>query len=65
MDTSNALSVETGDAKVIPFTAKVEQELGPLNRYQRRVEEGPVRSRLILDTVQSPDGKEDRFFFGG
>ena len=51
------LDVETGAARVIPFTAKVQQELGPLNRYQRRVEEGPVRSRLILDATQSPDGK--------
>jgi hypothetical protein len=26
---------------------------GPLNRYQRRLEEGPVRSRLIQDATQS------------
>ena len=52
------VNVETGAARVIPFSAKVDQDLGPLNRYQRRVEEGPVRSRLVLDTVQSPDGKK-------
>jgi len=52
------VNVATGDSRVIPFTAKVSQELGPLNRYQRRVEDGPVRSRLILDTTQSPDGRK-------
>lgn len=55
------VNVATGADAEIPFTAKVQQELGPLNRYQRRVEEGPVRSRLIHDAVQSPDGKHIAF----
>ena len=52
------INIANGEAHVIPFTAKVSQELGPLNRYQRRVEDGPVRSRLIQDASQSPDGKK-------
>ncbi len=52
------VNVATGDARIIPFTAKVSQELGPLNRYPRRAEDGPVRSRLILDATQSPDGRK-------
>ncbi len=41
----------------IPFRASVKQDLGPLLNFQRRVDEGPVRSRLIQDPVQSPDGR--------
>ncbi|MGH9793197.1 MAG: amidohydrolase family protein [Candidatus Acidiferrales bacterium] len=53
----NRVRVENGESRVVPFTAKVALDLGPLQSYQRRVEEGPVRSRLIQDPKQSPDGK--------
>ncbi len=52
------VNVATGDARIVPFTAKVSQDLGPLNRYPRRAEDGPVRARLILDASQSPDGRK-------
>ncbi len=56
------VNVADGTDREIPFSAKVQQELGHLNRYQRRVEDGPmVRSRLIHDAVQSPDGKRLAF----
>ena len=58
----NRVNVETGASRVIPFTAKVQQELGPLTRFQRKVDDSPmVRSRLIHDPVQSPDGKRLAF----
>jgi len=55
------LNIESGAARMIPFSAKVEQDLGPLMRFQRRVEEGPVRSRLIQDPAISPNGKRVAF----
>ncbi len=55
------VNVESGDDRVIPFSAKVALDLGPLARFRRRVEEGPVRSRLIMDAVQSPNGKAIAF----
>jgi Tol biopolymer transport system component len=54
--------VADGSSRRIPFTAKVSQEIGPLARFQRRVEDGPVvRSRLVHDAVQSPNGKRMAF----
>lgn len=51
------ISLETGDALTIPFTAKVDQALGPLVRHHAGIEEGPVQARLIQDPAESPDGK--------
>ena len=51
------ISVATSQDQVIPFTAKISRDLGPdLNRAMR-VEEGPVKLRLIQQPAQSPDGK--------
>jgi len=47
----------TGEATDIPFTAKVSADLGPQLKFASRVEEGPVRARLIQAPAQSPDGK--------
>jgi Tol biopolymer transport system component len=55
------LNLATGTDTVIPFTAKVSQELGPKLDFPQRVEEGPVRARLIQDPVESPDGKQLAF----
>ncbi|MFQ5816641.1 MAG: amidohydrolase family protein [Terriglobia bacterium] len=55
------VDVETGAARMIPFTAKVSQEVGPLLNFPVRVDEGPVRARLIQAPVQSPDGKRLAF----
>src|SRR6266481_4547984 len=55
------LNLATGADTVIPFTAKVSQELGPKLDFPQRVEEGPVKARLIQDPVESPDGKQLAF----
>jgi Tol biopolymer transport system component len=55
------LNLATGTETVIPFTAKVSQELGPKLDFPQRVEEGPVKARLIQDPVESPNGKQLAF----
>lgn len=50
------VNINSGEETEVPFQAHVTQDLGPLLNVQRRVEEGPVRSRLIQDPSQSPDG---------
>jgi Tol biopolymer transport system component len=55
------VAVETGNAASIPFTAKVAQDLGPPLRFPRKVEEGPVRARIIQDPSISPDGRRLAF----
>jgi len=55
------ISVSTNEDQIIPFTAKVSRDLGPdLNRAMR-VEEGPVKLRLIQQPAESPDGKRLAF----
>jgi Tol biopolymer transport system component len=51
------VEIETGQETQIPFRARIQKDLGPLLNFQRRVDEGPVRSRLIQDPSESPDGK--------
>jgi Tol biopolymer transport system component/predicted amidohydrolase len=51
------LPVDEGAATPIPFTAKVELQLGPLTRVAVKEETGPVRARLIQTPEQSPDGQ--------
>src|SRR6266851_3166313 len=55
------LNLASGAETVIPFTAQVSQELGPRLDFPQRVEEGPVKVRLIQDPQESPDGKELAF----
>lgn len=55
------LNIATGVDSVIPFTAQVSQELGPKLDFPQRVEQGPVRARLIQGPVQSPDGRRLAF----
>ncbi|HET7790974.1 MAG TPA: amidohydrolase family protein [Gemmatimonadales bacterium] len=50
------IDVATGQATVIPFTAHVEQQLGPLVRFQYRVDTGDVLVRQIRNAAPSPDG---------
>jgi Tol biopolymer transport system component len=52
------LQVSTGEDTVVPFTAKVSQDLGPQLKFASRVEEGPVKARLIQTPSESPDGKQ-------
>ncbi|HUF23175.1 MAG TPA: amidohydrolase family protein [Vicinamibacterales bacterium] len=51
------VDIATGAMTMIPFTAKVQLEVGPDLEAPYRVEQGPVRARLIQDPRQSPDGK--------
>ena len=55
------LHLASGVETVIPFTAKVSQELGPKLDFPQRVEQGPVKVRLIQDPIESPDGKKLAF----
>ena len=55
------LDLASGKDKIIPFTAQVSQDLGPKLDFPQRVEEGPVKARLIMDPVESPDGKKLAF----
>jgi Tol biopolymer transport system component/predicted amidohydrolase len=45
----------------IPFTAIVDQQLGPLTRVEVKQETGPVRVRLMQTPEVSPDGKTVAF----
>jgi Tol biopolymer transport system component/imidazolonepropionase-like amidohydrolase len=51
------MSVADGATKVIPFTAKVSLDVGARSYFQYRVDESPVRARLIRFPSLSPDGK--------
>ena len=55
------VNVKSGEARAVPFIAKVSQEIGPSLNFQYRVEQGPVRARLIQLPSQSPDGKRLAF----
>src|SRR6202158_2921769 len=55
------LSISSGEDRVIPFTARVTQELGPKLDFPQKADEGPVKVRLIQGAVQSPDGKKLAF----
>jgi Tol biopolymer transport system component len=55
------LNLAAGTDTVIPFTANVSQELGPKLDFPQKVEQGPVKVRLIQDPVESPDGKKLAF----
>ena len=51
------VDVASGQMTLIPFTAKVQLDAGPDLEFPYRIEQGPVRARLIQDPKQSPDGK--------
>lgn len=53
---------ETGQATVIPFTAKVEAEIAPRLHFDYRVDDSAtVKARLIRYSALSPDGKRVAF----
>jgi Tol biopolymer transport system component len=52
------LNLESGAESVIPFSAEVTQDLGPKLDFPQKVEQGPVKVRLIHDPAESPDGKK-------
>jgi hypothetical protein len=55
------LDLASGNEKIIPFTAQVSQDIGPKLDFPQRVEQGPVKVRLIMDPVESPDSKRLAF----
>src|SRR5438067_5357144 len=55
------VEVPSGQASPIPFTAKVQQDLGPLVRFETRVDTGDVLVKQIRDASPSPDGKRLAF----
>jgi Tol biopolymer transport system component len=57
----NRVQVATGESQVIPFTAHVSLDLGPQLRFESKVDQDPIRARLIQAPVQSPDGKRLAF----
>jgi Tol biopolymer transport system component len=56
------VDVASGAATLIPFTARVEQQLGPRVQFPRKVEQGPLRVRQLRWPNPSPEGK--RLAFG-
>ena len=55
------LNLSSGTESVIPFTAQVSQELGPKLDFPQKVEQGPIRVRLIQDAIESPASKKVAF----
>lgn len=55
------IDVATGTDEVIPFQAKVSLPVGSRLNFPIRVDDGPVRARLIQDPEPSPDGKRLAF----
>ena len=51
------IDIPSGQATPIPFTAHVEQRLGPLVHFVNHVDTGEVQVRQIRDAKLSPDGK--------
>jgi len=51
------VNISNGEEHEIPFTAKVDRDLGPELNLRLRVEDGPVQVRIIQAPVESPDGK--------
>jgi Tol biopolymer transport system component/imidazolonepropionase-like amidohydrolase len=52
----------TGQATVIPFSAKVEMDIAARLRFDYKVDDGPnVKARLIRYPAMSPDGKRVAF----
>ena len=55
------LDVQTGADQVVPFTARVSQPVGSRLNFPVRVDDGPVKARLIQGPEPSPDGKHLAF----
>ena len=55
------LSVPTGEAVEIPFTAKVDQQIGPLVKFEYPIDDEKLRVSQIRGARPSPDGKRIAF----
>lgn len=57
----NRIEIATGRSRIVPFNAHVSMEIGPLLDYPERIDDGPVRARIIQNPSTSPDGKRLAF----
>jgi len=55
------VTVPSGQVTEIPFTAKVDQQLGPMVHFPIRVDTGQVLVRQIRNASPSPDGRRLAF----
>ncbi len=55
------IDVQSREDRVIPFSVKVSQPVGSRLNFPLRVDDGPVRARLIQEPEPSPDGKRLAF----
>ncbi len=55
------VDASSGADTLIPFNAAVSLDVGPQLKFASRVDQGPVKARLIQGAVQSPDGKRLAF----
>jgi len=55
------VNVDDGKDELIPFTAQVSLDTVPAMHFPTRVEEGPIKARLVQQPVLSPDGKQIAF----
>lgn len=55
------LNVTDKTDAVIPFKAEIDRPMGPRLYFPTRVNEGPVKARIIQDPQESPDGKRVAF----
>jgi Tol biopolymer transport system component len=55
------VEVPSGEATRIPFSARVEQKLGPKLQFEYPIDEGPVRAQQIRHPRLSPDGRRLAF----
>jgi Tol biopolymer transport system component/imidazolonepropionase-like amidohydrolase len=55
------VNVEDGKEQLIPFSAQVSLDTVHAMHFPRRVEEGPVKARLVQQPVLSPDGQRIAF----
>ena len=55
------VNVEDGKDQLIPFTAQVSLDTVHAMHFPHRVEEGPVKARLVQQPVLSPDGTRIAF----
>ena len=55
------VDIASGQASEIPFTAHVEQNLGPLVRFDNRADTGQVLAHQIRNASLSPDGRRVTF----
>jgi Tol biopolymer transport system component len=55
------IDVEKGDDPVIPISVRVSQPVGSRLNFPARVDDGPVRARIVQAPAPSPDGKRIAF----